>query len=151
MRYLIDGYNLLFSLLMPDEKIEEYREALINILLKETKQRNIKLTLVFDAHKSREESCRTHRGSLEIVYTQFGQTADAYILQNLSKETIVVTSDKQLQRHIKNSGYQTISNMAFIKLMKPKKIENDPKSSMQLQSKLFEYYLNAFESRLDPD
>lgn len=146
MHYLIDGYNLLFRLLVPDNKIEAYRESLIKILLKQTEEKKMYMTVVFDAHNQKTDGYRTHKGMLEIVYTDFGQTADAYILNHLEPETIVVTSDDHLARHVRNSGYQTISINKFIKLIRPTKANISEKPTLYLHDKLFEYYLNAFEN-----
>lgn len=151
MRYVVDGYNLLFRLLSPDDKIDYYRESLIKILIRLSEEKKLRLTLVFDAHHRKEGGYRTHKGTVEIVYTDQGQTADAYILEHLQSETIVVTSDNHLARHVKNSGYQTISNEKFIKLIKPAKTPISDKSSIYLHDKFFEYYLNAFESNLDSE
>lgn len=151
MNYLIDGYNLLFRLLLPDNKIEYYRESLITILERQSEEKNIKLTVVFDAHNKKYEGSRTHKRALEIIYTDHGETADAYILAHLTPNTIVVTSDQHLARHVKNSGHKSIPVEKFIKMIKPKKTTISDKNSLYLHDKLFEYYLNAFESNFDSD
>lgn len=151
MHYVIDGYNLLFRLLSPDDKIDYYRESLIKILVQQSSEKKIGITLVFDAHNRKETGYRTHKGPVEIIYTDQGQTADAYILENLRSGTIVVTSDNHLARHVKNSGHQTISNDKFIKMIKPTKLPASDKSSTYLHDKFFEYYLNAFEANREKE
>jgi predicted RNA-binding protein with PIN domain len=149
MHYVIDGYNLLFRLLVPDNNIEAYRESLIKILLKQSEEKKISMTVVFDAHHQKAEGYRTHKGRLEIVYTDFGQTADAYILSRLAPNCTIVTSDDHLARHVRNSGYPTLSIDKFIKLIRPTKANILEKPTLYLHDKLFEYYLNAFESNND--
>lgn len=146
IHYVIDGYNLLFRLLEPGSKIESYRESLIKILISQAQEKKLSLTVVFDAHHQKNGESRTHKGQLEIVYTDFGQTADAYILEHLTPHTVVVTSDDHLARHVKNSGNKSIGIDKFLKLIRPAKKEAAEKQTLYLHDKLFEYYLNAFES-----
>lgn len=96
MHYFIDGYNLLFHLSAETKTLEEARKQIIDALI-DTK---FSLTLVFDG-KREDLPHRMHRGSLEIIYTSQGQSADAYILEELScvknpKVYTVITSDKKL-------------------------------------------------------
>ena len=143
MRYLIDGYNLLFRLVDPGDSFQSYRDSLIKILQKQAVAKRVNLTLVFDAHYAPDDECRTHQGRLEIVYTDPGETADNYILNHLKKGTVVVTSDKQLAKHVVHGGCETLSVVEFISWMKHK--IGPSHRSHKMSKKLFDYYLGAFE------
>lgn len=96
MHYFIDGYNLLFRLSEETKTLEEARKKIIDYLV----DSKFSLTLVFDG-KRNDLPDRMHKGELEIVYTSKGQSADNYILEELSfvknpKNYTIVTSDKKL-------------------------------------------------------
>ena len=129
MHYFIDGYNLLFRLPQGRRSFEEERHLIVDALI------GIKLflTLVFDGGGD-ESPRRTHKGPLEIVYTAKGQSADAYILDELSwvktPETYtVVTSDKKLASACRVLGAKSQSIHSFLSLIRKKqaiKIEEKP-------------------------
>lgn len=119
MHYLIDGYNILFRL-MSDAKdhLQASRELIILDLNKKISLLEIDVTIVFDAPFQFGEGSRTHFDQLEILFTAEGETADEFILDEI-KETaepekeIVVTSDKQLARSVRNRQGQVQSVEEF--------------------------------------
>ncbi len=118
MHYFIDGYNLLFHLPIETKTLEEGRKQIIDSLV-DTK---FSLTLVFDG-KGADLPDRMHKGSLEIIYTSKGQSADAYILEQLSlvknpKIYTVVTSDKRLASVCCQMGAYARSIDSFLALLK---------------------------------
>src|SRR3990167_192094 len=98
MYFYLDGYNLLFSLVDSKQPLSLQRESLIRFFQKEFALRKIKGILVFDgAHRREEESGLLYVSPLEIAYAPKGQSADAYIVEQLEqdpqrKQAVVVTN-----------------------------------------------------------
>ena len=62
------------------ENIGMARERLIDLLVNYQGYRGIRLILVFDAYRIKDNATHTeHRANVDIVYTKTSQTADAYI------------------------------------------------------------------------
>ena len=74
--YYIDAYNLIFRFLKRGEELRAMRETLIEDLRKKADFLDTHLILVFDSHYYDGEGSRSHKGELEIVYTDQGQSAD---------------------------------------------------------------------------
>lgn len=106
MRTYVDGYNCIFAADL-DPNLRDAREELIDRLAATGKS----LILVFDG----QEFSRSHRGSLEIVYTG-GQSADNYILDEVERlgRGRVVTSDGRLARAVKAIGGKVIPVEDFL-------------------------------------
>lgn len=120
MHYFIDGYNLFFRLPEKKRSLEEGRDLLIDSLVGV----KLSLSIVFDGGGS-DEPRRTHKGPLEIVYTAHGQSADSYILEEVSwvknpQDYTVVTSDKQLAKRCQMAGSKSQSIAAFLALIEKK-------------------------------
>lgn len=121
MHYFIDGYNLLFYLSDETKNLEEAREQIIDSLV-DTK---FSLTLVFDGKRA-DLPHRMHKGSLEIVYTSKGQSADDYIIEEMSfvknpKVYTIITSDKKLASICRQMGAYTQSIDLFLTLFQKNK------------------------------
>lgn len=153
MYFLIDGYNLIFSLIESKESLQQIRNKVILSLQKQFARRKISGTLVFDgAHKRDEESGLSYPSPLIVAFAPKGQTADSYIVEKIEtaknrKEITVVTNDKGLGRHAKSAGAKVIPNDEFIQwLHKPvkKKANADPVDTKQNIDRL----LKIFEERL---
>lgn len=120
MHYYIDGYNLLFRLLQEKEDLQTVREQIIRDLNKIISQLRLNVTIVFDAQFQEGVSTQGHFNSLEILFTGFGETADAYIIQAIQhapfpqKET-VVTSDKELAYLVRNlsARVESVENFMY--------------------------------------
>jgi predicted RNA-binding protein with PIN domain len=119
MHYFIDGYNMLFRL-MNDAKdhLQAGRELIILDLNKKIALLEIDVTIVFDAPFQFGEGSRTHFDQLEILFTAERETADEFILEEIKESAepqkeIVVTSDKQLARRVRNQQGQTQSVEEF--------------------------------------
>ncbi len=153
MYYLIDGYNLIFSLIESKESLQTLRQKVIRSLQKQFANRKISGTLVFDgAHRRDEESGLSYSSPLIIAYAPKGQTADSYIVEQIEtasnpKEITVVTNDKGLALHAKSAGAKVQPNDLFISWLhkKKKKIKSvEPKDTDQNINRL----LKIFEERL---
>lgn len=107
---LIDGYNLLFStdLVEGGGDLERLREELLQILERYRAARGHRLTVVFDSARGGRSSTETaHRSRVRLAFSQRGETADEAILRQLGgagMETIVITSDRALQRSATAAG-----------------------------------------------
>jgi predicted RNA-binding protein with PIN domain len=122
MHYLVDGYNILFRRKLKEGSFEEVREKLIKELDILARALNLQMTIVLDAYKKKEELQRHHFRSLEVVYTDYGQTADAciidYILhqpEKMRKKIVVITSDGELQRkaHLEKATFLSVSSFFY--------------------------------------
>jgi len=153
MYYLIDGYNLIFSLIESKEKLQTLRKQVIQALQKQFARRKISGMLVFDgSHRRDEESGLSYSSPLIVAYAPKGQSADEYIVESIEvsknpKQIIVVTNDKGLARHAKSAGAQVQLNHEFIQwLQKRKRLTStvEPKETKQNIDRL----LKVFEERL---
>jgi len=116
---IIDGYNCIH--LWPhlselkDESLEEARNRLIEELTDYQASRGIRLILVFDAHLQTGPSSHEVRGKVEIIYTDYGETADRRIerlartLAAPGRHIYVATSDYTEQRVAFGQGALRIS------------------------------------------
>lgn len=101
MHYFIDGYNMLFRVLRAGDDLRTQRDALIEDLKIKIKLLQLDITLVFDSQYHPDEGSIARIGTLKIIFTSHGETADEYILQELKElhsptQHTVVTSDKKL-------------------------------------------------------
>lgn len=134
MRYIVDGYNLLFkeAWARTASTLEQARKQLIEELDSLASTLHLDLIVVFDAPFQSDDLRRGHYRSLEIVFTAKGQTADDYIV-NLAdivgKKAIVVTSDRGLSRRAKGSGAAIESVHDFLVHLRKKSRNKLAKSS----------------------
>ncbi len=133
MIYLIDGYNLIFSLVESKGSLQALREKVIRYLQKKFATRKLQGVLVFDgAHQRGEESGLSYPSPLVVAYTPKGQSADEYIVEEIQlgkgkKQITVVTNDRGLKMHAKTAGANVLENGPFIAWLKKKKGKSEPK------------------------
>ncbi len=153
MYYIIDGYNLIFSLIESKDSLQTIRVKIIAALQKRFSLKKISGMLVFDgAHRKDEESGLTYSSPLIIAYAPKGQTADEYIVHQIElaknpKRVIVITNDKGLVRHARSAGANVQGNDEFIEWLHKKKKKNnklEPKETQQNIDRL----MKIFEERL---
>jgi len=162
MYFYLDGYNLLFNLMGEEKSLSSQRQTLIRFLQKQFVVRQIKGTLVFDgARKREEESGLSYRSPLEIVYAPKGQSADAYIIEQIAidmapKQIVVVTNDRELYRQVRALGAQGQGIRTFIQWLKKKgakkktrRVQDSPQNIDRLL-KIFEERLKQGPSEEDP-
>lgn len=114
MHYVVDGYNLLFRFYSGLNLLEQQRDQVIADLHVMVTALHINLTLVFDSAGTPDLSSRHYLGTLEIIYTDFGESADTLIINTLwrcekRQCEIIVTSDKRLAEHSRRLGAKTMS------------------------------------------
>lgn len=152
MHYFVDGYNLLFRVTTEKMPLQKKREILLSILA----SFHLNLTVVFDSDQIKHGlHDRSHWQDLEIVYTEKGQSADAYILQeiglsNAPQRETVITSDKQLATHCNHRGAKTQTIEAFLEKMAKRKakMSSRPSPTFKDSDREIARLLNIFESRL---
>lgn len=134
MKILIDGYNLIWAIpeirkkVLNEERginLEEGRKELLHCL--EIYQRahpKLKITIVFD---SKEEifPYPSQPSRIKVLYSN-GETADNLIEKMVedeknSEETLVVTSDNELKRTVKEKGAEVIGSLTFFERISPRK------------------------------
>ncbi|OPL07934.1 MAG: hypothetical protein AVO33_02315 [delta proteobacterium ML8_F1] len=113
---LVDAYNVINEVeelrIHMDEDLEKAREFFIGQMIEFSHYTREKIILVFDAYlvRSRVEKVEQRQG-IEIVFTKFTQTADAYIearvgelTQKITNEVRVVTKDALEQQIVLGKG-----------------------------------------------
>lgn len=125
MHYLIDGYNLFFRTTRGEEgkNFQTEREKVILYLSEQLEIAKLQATLVFDAAWKEGPSQTKIKGSLEILYTESGESADDWIVSQVKRsalpiEITVVTSDRNLAWRSRNKGAQTIHVEEFMKYVR---------------------------------
>jgi hypothetical protein len=153
MHYFVDGYNLLFRLAKDETKpLQNKREILLAALA----SFKLNLSIVFDSALARHGAQeRGHWQDIEIVYTELGQSADAYIKQQIMdsptpRQETVITSDRELARICKHLGAHVQSIETFVGKLNNKKLKmRKPKVHPFKESdKEIERLLKIFEERL---
>lgn len=102
MHYYVDGYNFLLREEIPYE-LEKARKQFLYYLSERAAVLGLQVTVVFDASFEESLGARQHYRGIEILFTEAGETADAWILQRIAssstaRQSVVVTGDRQLRR-----------------------------------------------------
>ena len=114
--YVVDGYNIINSWSsLKNLPLHDARQELIRILSSYQGYLGCRMILVFDGWLVQgNPGSRQNRGSLEVVYTRAGQTADAYIEKLVAVlhrdcQLHVATSDGLIQNSVLTKGARRIS------------------------------------------
>ena len=123
MKYLIDGYNLLFFKNPARLPFPQKRSELIAFLNRIASELCIDLVIVFDGSPDFQ---RGHYDSVEIVYTAKEESADDYIeevvhLATTPQQHTVVSNDNQLRKRSSLLGAKAITVDAFFSLLSNKR------------------------------
>ncbi len=154
MFYLVDGYNLIFSLVEPNQNLRALRQKLIHSLQKQFARRKISGLLVFDgSHRREEESGLSYPSPLIVAYAPKGQSADAYICEHLEtashpKQITVITNDKGLGRHARSYGAKVQANEDFLLWLSKRKKRAEKETPRDTQQNI-DRLLKIFEERLN--
>ncbi len=155
MLYLLDGYNLLFTLTESDNPFSEQRQKIIRFLQKQFASFKMEGILVFDGSvRHGEESGRSYPSPLEVVYTAKGQSADQFIIERIEislnpRQITVVTNDRGLMAHARPLGAKTTGNADFIQwLVDRRKKKSSLKREITDSKQNMERLLIIFEKRL---
>lgn len=159
MQFIIDGYNLLFFHLTPDEDLKKNREELILLLDKKFKSLSIKATIIFDGFNQAENKPE-HQffKALTVIFSPKTQTADEFIIEQLSasknpNEITVITGDKNLAQNARNLGAHSKTPKSFLKELtkkQDKKEINEKTAEQEYEDTKsnIERLLSLFEKRL---
>lgn len=133
-RFIIDGYNALFSLRPFLKGTARSREGFL-LYIKTARPfgslRN-SVTVVFDGAKGIVSGQQGSFSPLRIIFSK-GETADETIVRLISREehpnrTVVVTDDRELAERAKNLGAQAVAVSDFFSsLVKKKRTTQDTK------------------------
>ena len=122
MKYLLDGYNVLFRERDTNGSLEEQRVRLFEKLNHLAEASHLDFIIVLDAHYQEGEAERHHYRSLEVVYTDYNQTADDYIIEYVEclplshrRQLKVVSSDRPLMQKVRFERVEVLSVSAFFK------------------------------------
>ncbi|MCU0276305.1 MAG: NYN domain-containing protein [Acidobacteria bacterium] len=123
MPYIIDGNNLIGS--APDFSLgdPEARGRMVSTIKKFQESKNTKVTVVFDGEPQGSERHNPINAKMQVIYPRYGQSADDEIKRILEgyrhvKETILVTTDRELKTFAKEMGVRTINSIEFYYLLK---------------------------------
>jgi predicted RNA-binding protein with PIN domain len=148
MKYLLDGYNILFREKDSTGSFMEQRLRLFEKLNLLAEASHLNLIVVLDSHRQAGDGERHHFQTLEVVYTDFDQTADEYIIEyveNLSLgkrcRTKVVTSDKTLMQKVRFERVEVLHVSSFLK-------EIERKACLRLMKKT-ESYSSTLRSKIE--
>jgi len=158
LRYLIDGYNLLFQIQEHESSLRTTRTRLIEFLGKLTTLTKLNAVVVFDSRDDIAEdypSVSTMHG-IEIIYAPKGKTADDYLLELLEitndpHRNTIVTSDRQLTILAKGLGAKSKTIETFLNLLttKRQKLKIDhSKPDIQEDDLNFNRLLVVFEKKI---
>ena len=127
MKYILDGYNILFQERNTNGSLEEQRVRLFEKWNLYAEELHLDLTVVLDAHLQEGELRRHHFHRLEIIYTDFAQTADDWIIDYVEnapchkrRQLTVVTSDRSLMQKIRLEQVEVLSVPSFFKEIEKK-------------------------------
>jgi predicted RNA-binding protein with PIN domain len=159
MQFFIDGYNLLFFHLTPDEDLKKNREELISLLDKKFKSLSIKATIIFDGfNQISNQAEHQFFEALTVIFSPKSQTADEYIIEHLSSaknpnEITVITADKNLAQNARNLGAHCKTPRSFLKEIAKKQsdkeqLKNTHGKDYEDSKANIERLLNLFEKRL---
>lgn len=156
MRYLIDGYNLFFKLQEEILPLEEKREEFIRLLDQVVGELNLQTLIIFDSHYMNSEHFASKKQliNIQVSFSPKNLSADEYLLELLeweSKNTMLVTSDRELSKRGSFLGAKTLSIEGFVKFVLKKQKKNSPKGKpiMRESKANFERLHEAFKKRLD--
>lgn len=157
MRYLIDGYNLLFFQDESKSSLRSQRQNVVQLLQKEFSHLGLEGIVIFDgSHQADEQSGLSYKSPLVIAYSPKGQTADQYILEKLESAKIpsditVVTNDKSLASQARALGaHSSTLKMFYSQLERKHKKKNvDEKKPSQSSKRELDRLAKIFEQRID--
>lgn len=159
MLYYLDGYNLLFSLEKSKHSLKDQRQNLIHHLQKQFKIHHLSGVLVFDGtHRKEEESGLSYKSPLIIAYASKGQSADAYIVEQIElsshpHQITVITDDRGLSLHARSHGAKVQSNISFVLFLKKKSAKKKGQQKLEVKEtpQNIKRLLKLFEEKLEKE
>ncbi len=129
MDIIIDGYNVIFKIselgyTTEKSDIEVLRNKFLNILEQYKEKRKHKLIVVFDG-KGHGNSMATGTAGIDVVFSSEGLEADDEIKRMVRnsknpKHITVITSDRDIEQHVKKYGCKVVDALDFYNDIKKK-------------------------------
>jgi len=120
MTIIIDGYNLLKQREPREFITEEQRQKLIRLVWVYSQRKEHIMVIAFDGGPMPKPSREVHAG-VTVLYAGWQLTADdiikEYIEEHVSKELLLVSSDRQLNTFAAQHGVASIDSLAFWEIM----------------------------------
>ncbi len=120
---IIDGYNVIFASeelsALAKEELSHARDTLIRLMCNYRGFKRVKVIIVFDGHKRRDNVGSTEDlGGVTVIYTKERQSADAYIeratYEIKAPDTVrVVTDDRDEQLIVLGAGGVRVTTREF--------------------------------------
>ena len=122
---VVDGYNVIGSEQGLRGDLEQKRGDLVKEVTLYQERTGHALTTVFDGWRAgRKEETREQVGAVTVVFSRFGEKADAVIermAREIGNQCVVVTSDRDLRRGVESSGAVAVYVGEFLA-----KVRTDP-------------------------
>ena len=126
---VVDGYNVIGSEKGLRGDLEQKRNDLIREVLLYQERVGHTLTTVFDGWRAgRKNETREQVGEVTVVFSRFGEKADAVIERlaaDIGPTCTVVTSDRDLRRSVESTGAVAVYVGEFLAKMRKPSIEPD--------------------------
>ena len=124
--YVIDGYNVIHSdeylKSIAKESIADARDAFVDMVCNFKPIKNARMIVVFDAYKRDEAMHKKKYDGIDVIYTSYQMTADAYIEKSIKElnrdyRVYVVSSDSLIQNAIFSQSAFRVSSKTFMSEM----------------------------------
>lgn len=116
MFLIIDGYNLLKTFYK--NSLEEDRDELLRLIENYRKDRQCKISVVFDGYNSYSLTTQeTKFGGIKILYTGQHIKADKKIIHMVKQQgkgVVVITSDREVRNQVERLGATSFSSEDFL-------------------------------------
>ena len=152
MKYLIDGYNLLFGIDEHFEELETAREDVIALLSGLLSQGRMRAVCIFDSsheHSHPFPSRLVNFPNLEVIYSPLGVSADDYIIEYLETNkgpTTLITNDRDLQRRAKQLKVSAQNVHPFLKRLLKKSSKRREEKPLSDSSSNIARYIKEFDN-----
>ena len=147
MLYLIDAYNLIGKIDKISFSDPEKEDKLIEFILNRGVLDKDKFIVAFDGKRDLSPGVtKEQRGCFTLVFTELGQSADAYIIDYIRKashkaKVIIVSSDNEILLAAKHKGLRSLKSEQFLAAYHNRQsIENKP----DVSDSDTEFWLNKF-------
>ena len=157
MRFVIDGYNLIFRALeTKEESLEKQRDQVIPFLWGLFEGTKHRVEIIFDSNPKYFFSLNTHRDPpFHLLFSPPQMSADAFIMEichgSKKRDLTIVSSDKHLLLSVKELEIPTLTVEDFLSLFrfKKKKKGHSEKPVIEHSTEKLARYRDIFEKRAD--
>lgn len=130
MRVIIDGYNFIGQKSGLRGDLQALRRKLVDRLSAYRRNKGFPVSVVFDGGANDEGDRGTeHLGGVDVIFSRHGETADEVICrmaEKLRESCTVVSSDREVQKRVRQTGGIAIYCGEFESRLGASKIPADP-------------------------